>query len=128
MNTRKIAVEYRLSHWANIMQKRSESGLSVREFCEQEGFHENIYFYWQRKLREAACGQQIGLQAIDKQTGLAPTGFTEVKLQDLSGRTSMSGAAGKSELCFDVTGFRFVAGSDYPTENIVALLRRLTQP
>ena len=57
MNTREIAVEYRLSHWAGIMRERKESGLSVKAFCEKAGFHENIYYYWQRRLREAACGE-----------------------------------------------------------------------
>jgi len=55
MNTRKIAAEYRLTQWAGIIRERQESGLNVKAFCEAKGFHENIYFYWQRKLREAAC-------------------------------------------------------------------------
>jgi putative transposase len=55
MNTRAIAAEYRLTHWAGIMRERQESGLSIKAFCEMSGFHENIYYYWQRRLREAAC-------------------------------------------------------------------------
>jgi len=55
MNTREIATDYRLTHWAGIMRQRQESGLSIKLFCESSGFHENVYFYWQRKLREAAC-------------------------------------------------------------------------
>lgn len=54
MNTREIAAEYRLAHWAQIMQERKESGLSIKAFCETAGYHENIYYYWQRKLRETA--------------------------------------------------------------------------
>ena len=44
MNTNDIAVEYRLSHWAGIMRKREESGLSSKEFCKNARFHENRYF------------------------------------------------------------------------------------
>ena len=55
MNTRYIAAELRLSHWSAIMRERQESGLSVKAFCESRGFHTNVYFYWQRKLRAAAC-------------------------------------------------------------------------
>jgi hypothetical protein len=33
--------------------------VSIREYCEDSGIHENTYFYWQRKLRESAC---LGLQ------------------------------------------------------------------
>jgi putative transposase len=55
VNTREIAAEYRLSHWAGIMQERNESGMSIRSYCKSIGLHENVYHYWQRKLREAAC-------------------------------------------------------------------------
>lgn len=53
MNTKQIAKEYRLSHWAGILRERKESGLNIKAFCERVGFHPNIYFYWQRKLCEA---------------------------------------------------------------------------
>ncbi|MCK9478690.1 MAG: hypothetical protein M0R40_04210 [Firmicutes bacterium] len=33
VDTREIAAEYRLSHWAQIMQERIESGLSIRAFA-----------------------------------------------------------------------------------------------
>jgi len=55
INTREIAKEFRLAHWTAIMRRRSESGLSIKKFCELEGIPSNVYFYWQRKLRELAC-------------------------------------------------------------------------
>ena len=65
MNTREIAEEYRLSHWAGVVRERQESGLSIKAFCEKAGFHQNIYFYWQRKLREAAaCGERRERQSV----------------------------------------------------------------
>jgi len=54
MNMREMASEYRLTHWAQIMRERKESGLNIKAYCEQQGFHENVYYYWQRRLREAA--------------------------------------------------------------------------
>lgn len=55
MDTRKIAKEYRLRQWTQIIQARMESGKSVKDFCEDSGVSKNAYYYWQRKLREAAC-------------------------------------------------------------------------
>jgi putative transposase len=55
INTREIAEEYRLSHWAGIMQERNAKGMSIRAYCESMGMHENVYYYWQRKLREATA-------------------------------------------------------------------------
>ena len=60
INTRKIAAEYRLSHWAQIMKERSISGMSIKAYCESIGIHENIYYYWQKKLREAAIVEAQG--------------------------------------------------------------------
>lgn len=76
MNTREIAKEYRLSHWAQIMKARSESGLSIKAFCKEAGFHENVYYYWQRKLREAAC--ELAVRTSPKPTApkaLIPNGW-----------------------------------------------------
>jgi putative transposase len=55
MDTRKVAKEYRLNQWAQIIKARNESGKSVKDFCEDAGVSRNAYFYWQRKLRKAAC-------------------------------------------------------------------------
>ena len=57
INTREIAEKYRLSHWARIMRERVESGLSIKEYCKQIGICGNTYFYWQRRVRAAACEQ-----------------------------------------------------------------------
>ena len=55
INTREIAEELRLSHWAQIMKDRRNSGLSIKKFCKSAGFHENVYYYWQRRVRTAVC-------------------------------------------------------------------------
>lgn len=55
MDTREIAKEYRLGHWAGVIRDRNASGLTTKAYCESAGICENVYYYWQRKLREAAC-------------------------------------------------------------------------
>ena len=73
MNTRDIASEYRLAHWAQVTRERAERGLSVRAYCGETGIHENTYFYWQRKLREAAC---LGIQsAVSEEKAIIPNGW-----------------------------------------------------
>jgi putative transposase len=75
MNTRKIAEEYRLSHWAGIMQERIDSGLSVKDFCKSAGFHENVYYYWQRKLRESACQKLLPAAQNGQPESIVPSGW-----------------------------------------------------
>jgi putative transposase len=78
INTREIATEYRLEHWAGIVRERSESGLTVKAFCKSVGLHPNSYFYWQRKLREAAYSEMTAADALPAPNGWTasvPTGF-----------------------------------------------------
>jgi len=77
MNTREIAAEYRLSHWAQMMRERQERGLSIKAYCRESGFHENVYYYWQRKLRQTACAE-LTERTADAETGLVPSGWTRL--------------------------------------------------
>ena len=38
-----------------MLQKQKESGLSVKEWCQEQGLAEHTYYYRLRKLRQAAC-------------------------------------------------------------------------
>jgi len=81
VNTREIAAEYRLSHWAQIMQERANSGLNIKAFCKQIGICQNTYFYWQRRLRIAACetfpvlDQKAKAEPMSDEKSLIPSGW-----------------------------------------------------
>ena len=121
INTKEIAAEYRLTHWAQIMKERNESGLSVRAFCKEAGFHENIYYYWQRKLREAACGQLAGKQA--GAGSLVPQGFAEAKLREEPiGYPALETSC---QLRIEAMGVQISAGVAYPVDKLAALIREL---
>ena len=77
MNTREIAVEFRLAHWAQIMQERVASGMSIKAYCKTNGIGANTYFYWQKKLR-AAAAQQLAAAAQPERQALVPSGWTAV--------------------------------------------------
>jgi putative transposase len=78
MNTREITAEYRLQHWARIMQERVASGQSIQRYCEATGTNRGAYFYWQRKLRETAAQQMsIAAGAEKEQQALVPSGWTQ---------------------------------------------------
>lgn len=78
MDTRKVASEYRLAQWGQMIQARVQSGKSIKEFCASVGVSRNAYFYWQRKLREAACSE---LTARDREsaTSLVPGGWARLE-------------------------------------------------
>lgn len=77
MDTRKAAAEYRLAQWRQVLQSRVAQGQSIKEYCMGAGISRNTYFYWQRKLREAACTELAEREAA-MGTGLAPAGWTRL--------------------------------------------------
>ena len=126
MNTREIASEYRLAHWAEVMRERKESGLSIKAFCKNAGFHENIYFYWQRKLREAACGEIAITQ--DRSMRLAPVSFTEVTLAAKPDLPPTEEIIIQNRVCIECTGIRITADGGYPADKLSELLRVVIRP
>ncbi len=116
MNTREIAAEYRLSHWAKIMQDRNASGLSVKAFCTAAGFHENVYYYWQRKLREAAF-QELALQTVAVEKSLAPSGWAVCETVE----PSAPGGA----LIVAIGGYRIQVDADTDLELLAKVCRAL---
>jgi putative transposase len=87
MNTRDIAAEYRLAHWAQVMRERVDKGLSIRAYCENARIHENTYFYWQRKLREATCSEIQSAATEPEEKSLAPNGWVALCVSDEPAKT-----------------------------------------
>jgi putative transposase len=115
MNTRDIAAEYRLAHWAQVMRDRTDKGLSIHAYCEEAGIHENTYFYWQRKLRETAC---TGIQASTAEVkAIVPKGWATV---------GISGSAEKAQdLTVEVSGCRIIVSADTNPELLIQVCRAL---
>lgn len=127
MNTREIALKYRLAHWSRVIHERRESGLCIRAFCRQSGFHENMYYYWQRKLREVACHQTTEPYPPARQTDLPEPCFAEVRLESVSVLSAQPAKTASGRLCVEFSGMQINADSDYPPEKLAVLLRELAQ-
>ena len=56
-----------------MLRQRKESGLSVKEWCQEQGLAEHIYYYRLRKLRQAACNALEQAQPVQlAEVPLAP--------------------------------------------------------
>ena len=120
MKTREIATEYRLTHWAGILQERRASGKSIKEFCKTAGIRENIYYYWQRKLREAACEEltdRTKKEVTSCETSLVPNGWAVCK-------TGESVDEGKP-LVVEINGFRVHVEPDTAPDHLANVCRAL---
>jgi transposase-like protein len=125
MNTKDIAAEYRMAHWAQIIRERVESGLSIRAFCKKAEIRENTYYYWQKKLREVACEQLSMVQINSTQTNLVRPGFAEVKLRDSLSQITHNEPELQGNLFMEISGVKMTADSAYPIGQIASLLREL---
>lgn len=109
MNTRDITAEYRLAHWAQVMRDRADKGISIREYCESIGIHQNTYFYWQHKLREAAASGIQAAAALTEEKSLAPKGWTALRI-------SSNHAEEPKGLKVEAGGFRITVCTDTDLE------------
>ena len=57
MNTKLATNRIRIGQWADIIKDCKERGLKVDDYCAQHGLSSNAYFYWLRKIKEAALTQ-----------------------------------------------------------------------
>jgi len=130
VNTREVAAEYRLSHWAQAVRERAKSGLTIRAYCKQIGICENTYFYWQRRVRKAACEQLSKHES--EQKSIAQPCFVEIEVAEQSGLPALpaptASVSQPSQLQIKAAGVHITADSTYPPEQLAALLRELSRP
>lgn len=65
MNTREVAKQYRLNKWTEIVRECRSSGQTISAWCADHDINPKSYYYWLRKVREAACEAlpSVGSQA-----------------------------------------------------------------
>jgi hypothetical protein len=125
MNTREATKEYRMTYWAQVLKERRESGESIEGFCQTRGISRDRYFYWQRKLREAACSRLVSVQMSDAKSSIIPVGFAEVQLQPPQRQGSESSYSQSGFLVAEASGVRLSVDSAYPADKLGYLLREL---
>ena len=53
----KVKKEVQLKQWAEMVQRRSESGLTVTQWCADNNINLKTYYYRLKKVREAMCNE-----------------------------------------------------------------------
>ena len=122
INTREIASDYRLSHWSGVINRQSESGLSIKNYCEREGFHENCFYYWRKKLREAACEQMLEAKTGTYQVNTIKQRFTELITTNTS-NLSHNDDYRRGSIRINIAGIVITADHEYPAGHLKELLK-----
>ena len=57
MNTRDEVRQMRIREWKKVFEDKAASGLSAKEYCQQNGIGKDQYFYWQKIVRESVLNE-----------------------------------------------------------------------
>lgn len=63
-NTQLATKQIRLQQWTAIIRDRQQSGMKVDEYCQSHGITRDMYFYWLRKVKEAALDSS-GVELVE---------------------------------------------------------------
>lgn len=116
MDPQKVAAEYRLSQWAQVMQAQQDSGQNIKDFCETAGISRNAYFYWQKKLRKVACTE---LAKTEEPRNIVPSGWMQLAPPQPQSQQM------KATLEIEISGCHITAGPDTDPELLKKVCRVL---
>ena len=113
-----IRQQVRLNQWSAMVQKREDSGLSVKAFCKQAGIAPKTYYYRLRRLREAAikCAQSGTLQPTTSQPELVQYTPPKAVMIDLSSIKNYYIACGYTDLRRGIDGLAQIVTLQYGYE------------
>ena len=139
MKVQELKQNLLLQEWAAQIKAREESGMTVKQWCAENGPCLKTYYYRQKRVREELlnAASRSGYDLMDTSeasqkgreahTQLVPSGFAEVRLTEplpLSHPVSV----GNSHLSIESMGVRLTASSEYPAEKLALLLREMRRP
>jgi len=135
MDIKAVTQDVRLSNWADAVRRRNESGKTAREWCRENGIHEKKYYYWQKKLREAAC-EEILFTVAANESSLpvkplkAPLtkSFAEIKLESGASQTALPFEPDGGRIHVKYGEIHITADDAYSPGNIATLLKELLKP
>lgn len=57
MDSTTLTKQVKLQQWSEIFQMRKASGLTIAEYCRENSIQPSKYYYWLKRVRQAACDQ-----------------------------------------------------------------------
>lgn len=89
MSTRSIINKAKLEEWASRFSDQKASGLTVADWCQQNGVSRHCFFYWKRKLRDEVVTQALP-EIVPLSVPLAPVSENNPPAFPITDRTCKS--------------------------------------
>lgn len=96
--------------------------MNIKDFCEHIGICGNTYFYWQRRVRAAAC------EMLAETPDEPKPGFAQVKLIEAPNQPAIPEEAPPCQICVEAAGVKITANGAYPTDKLASLFKELVRP
>ena len=72
MNVTDLKTQMHMQEWAKLVEARQDSGLTIKEWCQQNNLPESRYYYYLKKLRLSACEGSASESRDESQFALVP--------------------------------------------------------
>lgn len=111
MDTRLATANIRIKQWTAVFKAKAESGLTVDEYCDQNGISRNAYYYWLRKAKTAVLEH-------------TPTTFVELEAPEAENQPQPAGAAAffTPQITIEKKGFVIGVGEGISKELLTMVL------
>lgn len=57
MDSTTLTRQVKLEKWTEMIRERNESGLTIAQWCTKHSINQAKYYYWLKRVRQAACDQ-----------------------------------------------------------------------
>ena len=119
-------VEIRYQQWVQVIQDWSNSGLTKRDYCRQNGIDEKKLYYYQRRIRSIITSQREQQAFPEGGSDLSPAaisaGHESGRPQIVKLRFSRMEQADSTLVRFSVNGMNFSVPEDIPSSFLAKLL------
>ena len=116
--------EIRYQRWVHVIQDWNNSGLSKRDYCQQNEIDEKQFYYYQRRIRAIIATQAEVPVLPEGRSGLAANsvGQQSNHPQIVKLRFSEMGQANASMISFSVNGMNISVPEAIPASFLAKLL------
>ena len=119
-------VEIRYQQWVQVIQDWSNSGLSKRDYCQQNGIDEKKLYYYQRRIRSIIASQREQKAFLEGGSDLSPAAISawheSGRPQIVKLRFSGMEQADSTLVSFSVNGMSFSVPENIPSSFLAKLL------
>ena len=116
--------EIRYQRWVQVIQDWSNSGLSKRDYCQQNAIDEKQFYYYQHRIRAIIAAQTERRALPEGSTGMAVNSIGQQSNcpQIVKLRFPGMAEASVSMISFNVNGMNFSVPENIPASFLAKLL------